>query len=29
MLCDADRIEEYTGAAYELLATNFVKTLKI
>ena len=28
-LCDAGRIEAYTGAAYELLAANFVKTLKI
>ena len=27
--CDAGRIEEYTGAAYKMLATNFVKTLKI
>jgi hybrid cluster-associated redox disulfide protein len=28
-LCDAGRIEEYRGAAYEMLADNFVKTLKI
>jgi len=28
-LCDAGRIEEYRGSAYELLAENFVKTLKI
>ncbi|MGZ3627841.1 MAG: P-loop NTPase [Ktedonobacteraceae bacterium] len=28
-LCDAGRIEEYRGAAYEMLAENFVKTLKI
>ena len=28
-LCDAGRIEEYTGAAYKMLATNFVNTLTI
>ncbi|HEY6541943.1 MAG TPA: P-loop NTPase [Ktedonobacteraceae bacterium] len=28
-LCDAGRIEEYSGAAYEMLAENFVNTLKI
>ena len=28
-LCDAGRIEEYRGAAYQMLADNFVKTLKI
>src|SRR5712691_306392 len=28
-LCDAGRIEEYRGSAYEMLAENFVKTLKI
>jgi Mrp family chromosome partitioning ATPase len=28
-LCDAGRIEEYHAAAYELLASNFVNTLKI
>src|SRR5947209_18536370 len=28
-LCDAGRIEEYRGSAYEMLADNFVKTLKI
>ncbi len=28
-LCDAGRVEEYHGAAYELLASNFVNTLKI
>jgi hybrid cluster-associated redox disulfide protein len=28
-LCDAGRIEAYTGAAYELLAANFINTLKI
>ena len=28
-LCDAGRVEEYESEAYELLATNFVKTLKI
>lgn len=28
-LCDAGRIEEYSSPAYELLATNFVNTLKI
>jgi hybrid cluster-associated redox disulfide protein len=28
-LCDAGRIEEYHGAAYEELATNFINTLKI
>src|SRR5438128_4689533 len=28
-LCDAGRVEEYYAEAYELLAENFVKTLKI
>src|SRR5579872_4572006 len=28
-LCDAGRIEEYHGAAYEMLAENFINTLKI
>src|SRR5436305_2377409 len=28
-LCDAGRIEEYRGSAYEMLADNFIKTLKI
>src|SRR5216683_4461462 len=28
-LCDAGRVEEYRGSAYEMLAENFVKTLKI
>lgn len=28
-LCDAGRIEEYHGTPYELLASNFVNTLKI
>ena len=28
-LCDAGRVEEYHGAAYELLAGNFINTLKI
>lgn len=28
-LCDEGRVEEYHGAAYELLASNFVNTLKI
>jgi hybrid cluster-associated redox disulfide protein len=28
-LCDAGRIEEYHGAAYEELAANFINTLKI
>ena len=28
-LCDEGRIEEYRGTAYEMLADNFVKTLKI
>lgn len=28
-LCDVGRIETYNGAAYEMLAGNFVKTLKI
>ncbi|HKV56772.1 MAG TPA: P-loop NTPase [Ktedonobacteraceae bacterium] len=28
-LCDAGRVEEYHGAAYEMLAENFIKTLKI
>jgi Mrp family chromosome partitioning ATPase len=28
-LCDAGRIEEYHGAAYETLADNFINTLKI
>src|SRR5256884_8386507 len=28
-LCDAGRIEQYRGSAYEMLADNFVKTLKI
>ncbi len=28
-LCDGGRIEEYRGAAYEMLAGNFIKTLKI
>ncbi len=28
-LCDAGRIEEYSSAAYEMLAENFVNTLKI
>jgi len=28
-LCDAGRIEEYRGPAYEMLAENFIKTLKI
>jgi hybrid cluster-associated redox disulfide protein len=28
-LCDAGRIEEYHGAAYEMLAGNFIRTLKI
>src|SRR6266516_3493267 len=29
MLCDAGRVEEYYAEAYEQLAANFVKTLKI
>jgi Mrp family chromosome partitioning ATPase len=29
MLCDAGRVEEYYADAYEQLAANFVKTLKI
>ena len=28
-LCDAGRVEEYHGAAYEMLAGNFINTLKI
>jgi hypothetical protein len=28
-LCDTGRIEEYRGSAYEMLAENFMKTLKI
>src|SRR6266849_3763047 len=28
-LCDVGRIEEYHGAAYEMLAENFINTLKI
>ena len=28
-LCDTGRIEEYNGVAYEMLAENFIKTLKI
>jgi hybrid cluster-associated redox disulfide protein len=28
-LCDAGRVEEYHGAAYEQLAANFINTLKI
>jgi hybrid cluster-associated redox disulfide protein len=28
-LCDAGRVEEYYAEAYELLATNFISTLKI
>jgi len=28
-LCDAGRVEEYSAEAYELLAQNFVNTLKI
>ena len=28
-LCDAGRVEEYHAEAYELLAGNFVNTLKI
>lgn len=28
-LCDAGRVEEYHGVAYEELAENFIKTLKI
>jgi len=28
-LCDAGRVEEYQSEAYDLLAANFVNTLKI
>lgn len=28
-LCDAGRVEEYSGAAFETLAANFINTLKI
>jgi len=28
-LCDAGHVEQYRGAAYDMLADNFVKTLKI